>query len=66
MHELGVLVPIKVVLIAQIDQGARKDTKTFANIPFYLVVKVNDAKTMRSLASVANYDNTKKSPFVFV
>ena len=53
-------------LIAQIDQGARKETKTFASFLGYLVVKVNDAKTTRKQSKCSAYDNTKRSPFVFV
>ena len=48
-------------LIAQIDQGVRKETKTFASIPDYLVVKVNDAKTTRKQSKCSAYDNTKKA-----
>ena len=60
--------PLELFLCAQIDQGARKETKTFARIPGNLVVKVNDAKTTprRKQSKCSAYDNTKKSPFVFV
>ena len=58
--------PLELFLIAQIDQGARKETETFASFLGFLVVKVNDAKTMRTQSKCSAYDNTKKSPFVFV
>ena len=53
--------PLEGVLCAQIDQGARKETKTFASIPGCLVVKVNDAKTTRKQSQCSAYDNTKKA-----
>ena len=52
--------PLELFLIAQIDQGARKETKTFASIPGHLVVKVNDAKRRRNKASVAHTTTPKK------
>ena len=58
--------PLELFLCAEIDQGARKETKTFASIPGYLVFKVNDAKTTRKQSKCGAYDNTKKSPFVLV
>ena len=45
-----------------IDQGARKETKTFASFLGFLVVKVNDAKTTRKQSKCSAYDNTKKKP----
>ena len=52
----------RIVLIAQIDQGARKETKTFAScsIPGCLVVKVNDAKAARKQSKCSAYDTTNK------
>ena len=42
---------LELVLCAEIDQGARKETKTFASIPGCLVVKVNDAKMALCIAT---------------
>ena len=54
MHVWGVLVPI------------RTEAKPSLVFPTAMVVKVKDAKTTRKQSKCSAYDNTKKSPFVFV
>ena len=66
MHVWGVLVPIRTVLCAQIHQGDRTKAKPSLVFPTAMVVKVKDAKTTRKQIKCSAYDNTKKSPFVFV
>ena len=47
-------------------QGDRTKAKPSLVFPTATVVKVKDAKTTRKQIKCSAYDNTKKSPFVFV
>ena len=58
--------PLELFLCAQIDQGDRTEAKPSLVFPTAMVVKVKDAKTTRKQSKRSAYDNTKKSPFVFV
>ena len=60
------LYPLELFLCAQIYQGDRTEAKPSLVFPTAMVVKVKDAKTTRKQSKCGAYDNTKKSPFVYV
>ena len=70
MHVWGVLIPIRTFMRSNWPRRWNRG-KTFACVPYAMVVKVKDAETKRNKASVAytgwnkrkkknQYDNTKK------